>query len=121
MASQAITESLISNLLQYGGIRTLSSSTSYAILEKSFSDRDLKEQFDVSFVISGNIQAFGSTSRLYVELADLNTQQAIMSINKDFILESIFEVQDEIGRKILEKIQVEAVEGTKALASQRDF
>ena len=44
-----------------------------------------------------------------------------MSINKEFKLENIFEVQDEIGRKILEKIQVEAVEGTKALASQRDF
>ena len=121
LASQAITESLISNLLQYGGIKTLSSSTSFAILEKSFSDDDLKKQFDVSFVISGNIQAFGSTSRLYVELADLSTKQAIMSISKDFKLENIFEVQDEIGRKILEKIQVEAVEGTKALVSQRDF
>ena len=72
-------------------------------------------------MISGNIQAFGSTSRLYVELADLSTQQAFMSINKEFKLENIFEVQDEIGRKILEKIQVEPVEGTKALASQRDF
>ena len=121
LASQAITESLISNLLQYGGIKTLSSSTSFAIVEKSFSDDDLKEQFDVSYVISGNIQAFGKTSRLYVELADLSTQQAIMSIKKDFKLENIFEVQDEIGRKILEKIQVEAVEGTKALTSQRDF
>ena len=47
---------------------TLSSSSSYAILEKSFSDEDLKEQFDFRFVISGTIQAFGSTSRLYVEL-----------------------------------------------------
>ena len=74
MANQAFTESLISNLLQYGGIKTLSSSTSYAMLEKSFSDDDLKEQFNVSFVISGNIQAFGSTSRLYVKLADLNKQ-----------------------------------------------
>ena len=72
-------------------------------------------------MISGNIQAFGSTSRLYIELADLSTQQAIMSINKDFKLENIFEVQDEIGRKVLEKIQVEAVEGTRALTSQRDF
>ena len=121
LASQAITESLISNLLQYGGIKTLSSSTSYAILEKSFSNENLRKQFDVSFVISGNIQTFGTTSRLFVELADLRTQQALMSINKDFKLEDIFEVQDEIGRKILEKIQVEAVEGTKALASQRDF
>ena len=108
-------------MLQYGGINTLSSSTSYAILEKSFSDENLRKEFDVSFVISGNIQTFGTTSRLFVELADLRTQQALMSINKDFKLEHIFEVQDEIGRKILEKIQVEAVEGTKALASQRDF
>ena len=121
LASQAITESLISNLLQYEGIKTLSSSTSYAILEKSFSNENLRKQFDVSFVISGNIQTFGTTSRLFVELADLRTQQALMSINKDFKLEDIFEVQDEIGRKILEKIQVDAVEGTKALASQRDF
>ena len=84
MASQEIIESLISNLLQYGGIMTLSSSSSYVILEKSFSDENLKEQFDVRFVISGTIQAFGSTSRLYVELADLRTQKAIMSIKKDF-------------------------------------
>ena len=40
LASQAITQSLISNLFQYGGIKTLSSSTSYAISEKSFSDDD---------------------------------------------------------------------------------
>jgi len=121
LVSKAITESLISNLSQYVGIKTLASGTAYAIEEENFSDADLIERFNVSFVISGTIQTFGSNSRLFVEVSELKNQQALLSINKDFNLEQIFEVQDSIGRKILETIQVEAVEGKKALDFQKDF
>jgi TolB-like protein len=121
LASQAITESLISSLSQYGGVRTLASSTSYAAKQKAYSDADLMEKFGVNFVVSGSIQTFGTNSRLFAEVSDLKTNQALMSIKEDFKLEEIFDVQDKIGRSILEKIQVEAVEGTKALASRNDF
>ncbi len=121
LASQAITESLISSLSQYGGVRTLASSTSYAAKQKAYSDADLMEKFGVNFVVSGSIQTFGTNSRLFAEVSDLKTNQALMSIKEDFKLEEIFDVQDKIGRSILEKIQVEAVEGTKALASKNDF
>ena len=121
LASQAITESLISSLSQYGGVRTLASSTSYAVKQKAYSDADLMEKFSVNFVVSGSIQTFGTNSRLFAEVSDLKTNQALMSIKEDFKLEQIFDVQDKIGRSILEKIQVEAVEGTKAIASKNDF
>ena len=121
LASQAITESLISSLSQYGGVRTLASSTSYAAKQKAYSDADLVEKFGVNFVVSGSIQTFGTNSRLFAEVSDLKTNQALMSIKEDFKLEEIFDVQDKIGRSILEKIQVEAVEGKKALASKNDF
>ena len=121
LASQAITESLISSLSQYGGVRTLASSTSYAAKQKAYSDADLMEKFGVNFVVSGSIQTFGTNSRLFAEVSDLKTNQALMSIKEDFKLEEIFDVQDKIGRSILEKIQVEAVEGKKALASKNDF
>tara|TARA_E500000178_G_scaffold351110_1_gene411480 strand:+ start:341 stop:2191 length:1851 start_codon:yes stop_codon:yes gene_type:complete len=121
LASQAITESLISSLSQYGGVRTLASSTSYAVKQKAYSDADLMEKFGINFVVSGSIQTFGTNSRLFAEVSDLKTNQALMSIKEDFKLEEIFDVQDKIGRSILEKIQVEAVEGTKALASKNDF
>ena len=121
LASQAITESLISSLSQYVGVRTLASSTSYAAKQKAYSDADLMEKFGVNFVVSGSIQTFGANSRLFAEISDLKTNQALMSIKEDFKLEEIFDVQDKIGRSILEKIQVEAVEGTKALVSKNDF
>ena len=121
LASQAITESLISSLSQYGGVRTLASSTSYAAKQKAYSDADLVEKFGVNFVVSGSIQTFGTNSRLFAEVSDLKTNQALMSIKEEFKLEEIFDVQDKIGRSILEKIQVEAVEGAKALASKNDF
>jgi len=121
LASQAITESLISSLSQYGGVRTLASSTSYAAKQKAYSDADLMEKFGVNFVVSGSIQTFGTNSRLFAEVSDLKTNQALMSIKEDFKLEEIFDVQDKIGRSILEKIQVDAVEGTKVLASKNDF
>jgi TolB-like protein len=121
LASQAITESLISSLSQYGGVRTLASSTSYAAKQKAYSDTDLMEKFGVNFVVSGSIQTFGTNSRLFAEVSDLKTNQALMSIKEDFKLDQIFDVQDKIGRSILEKLQVEAVEGTKALDTQNDF
>jgi TolB-like protein len=121
IASQAITESLISSLSQYGGVRTLASSTSYAAKQKAYSDTDLMEKFGVNFVVSGSIQTFGTNSRLFAEVSDLKTNQALMSIKEDFKLDQIFDVQDKIGRSILEKLQVEAVEGTKALDTQNDF
>ena len=60
------------------------------------------EKFSVNFVVSGSIQTFGTNSRLFAEVSDLKTNQALMSIKEDFKLDQIFDVQDNIGRRILE-------------------
>lgn len=119
--SLALTESLISNLSQYNGITSLSSSTSFAAEKKGFSDTQLKDELNVNYSISGSIQSFGSNTRLYLELTDLKAQEVIWSHKEDFRLENMFDVQDKIGREILEKLQISAVVGSGANTWQKDF
>ena len=67
------------------------------------SDLDLKtfcNNFGVDFSVTGNIRSSGKRVRISVELSDASTGQAIWSNKFDRILEDIFDVQDEIVRKI---------------------
>ena len=109
--SNAITESLISNLSRYKMLSVLSSSTSFHILETKMPDSEITQRFHVKHVIQGSVQSFGENTRLTLELNDLLKGKVVWSDQVEFLLDDIFKIQDEIGNKILSQLQITAVEG----------
>lgn len=59
----------------------------------------------VRHVLQGNVQKLGSHWRVSMQLFDNMTQKITYSEKHDFVREDVFEVQDEIGRRVVESLQ----------------
>ena len=56
-------------------------------------------------LLQGNVQKFGSRWRVSIHLFDAMTQKSISSEQYDFTLNDVFDVQDEIGRQVVESLR----------------
>ncbi|MDQ6769182.1 MAG: protein kinase [Gemmatimonadota bacterium] len=63
--------------------------------------RDLR----VRHALQGTVQKLGSHWRVSIQLFDATTHKITLSEKHDFMLDNMFEVQDEIGRRVVESLQ----------------
>jgi TolB-like protein/tetratricopeptide (TPR) repeat protein len=56
-------------------------------------------------LLQGNVQRLGTHWRVSMHLFDAMMQKSISSETHDFVLENVFEVQDEIGRQVVESLR----------------
>jgi len=59
----------------------------------------------VRHVLQGNVQKVGTRWRVSIQLFDGMTQKSVLSEKHDFVMENIFDVQDEIGRRVVESLR----------------
>jgi serine/threonine protein kinase len=59
----------------------------------------------VRHVLLGNVQKRRDQWRVSLQLFDAMTQRIVFAETHDFVLESVFEVQDEIGRRVVESLR----------------
>ena len=55
--------------------------------------------------LQGNVQKMGAHWRVSLQLFDGTTQKISFSEKHDFLMEDVFEVQDEIGRRVVESLR----------------
>src|SRR5581483_6542511 len=60
----------------------------------------------VRHVLQGNVQKLGANWRVSIQLFDSHTHKPILSDQYEFITENVFEVQDEIGRRVVESLRI---------------
>jgi non-specific serine/threonine protein kinase len=56
-------------------------------------------------VLQGNVQKLGAHWRVSIHLFDAMTQKSVSSEQHDFDLQDVFDVQDEIGRQVVESLR----------------
>jgi serine/threonine protein kinase len=71
----------------------------------------------VRHVLQGNVQKLGTNWRVSIQLFDGIARQSILSEKYDFVMENVFDVQDEIGRRVVESLQTRF---PRALPKARD-
>ena len=83
-------------------------------------NQDIKEfskKFDLDFIVTGGIRASGKRVRISIELSDAKDDSIIWSNKYDRVLEDIFDLQDEIVRKIsialLGEIEISSLQRSK--------
>jgi TolB-like protein/Flp pilus assembly protein TadD len=59
----------------------------------------------VRHTLQGTVQKLGSQWRVSIQLFDAMTRKITLSEKHDFMLDNVFEVQDEIGRRVVESLQ----------------
>jgi adenylate cyclase len=105
--ARGITESMISTLSSYKAIKVLSSSTSYHAQKTEMLDNSIREDYGVDYLIRGSMQLMGNNARLNLEITDLKASKVTLSKKKDFKMEDIFKVQDELGNEILGDLSID--------------
>ncbi len=126
--ARGITESMISTLSSYQAIKVLSSSTSYHAKKTQMLDSSIREDYGVDYLIRGSMQVMGNNARLNLEITDLKAAKVTLSKKKDFNMEDIFKVQDELGNEILSALSIDLGVGSaqgsdwvKQWSSMEDF
>jgi len=101
-----ITEDIITELSKIRGLNTFSRPTVLAFRDKAVTPVQIGQQLKAAYVLTGSLRRSGNRLRINTQLVDTQTDFPLWSERYDREMKDVFEVQDEIARKIAEALRV---------------
>ncbi len=101
-----ITEDIITELSKIKGLKTFSRPTVLAYRDKAVTPAQIGQQLGAAYALGGSLRRSGDRLRINAQLVDTSTDFPIWSERYDREMKDVFEVQDEIARKIAEALRV---------------
>ena len=95
-----IVEDLITEFSMIKEIEILSRQSCFDFRDKSYSMDQFKTDFNLDYVVSGSIRIIDDRLRISAELSEISEGNVIWANKYDRVKEDIFDIQDEIVRKI---------------------
>ncbi len=101
-----ITEDIITELSKIKGLNIYSRPTVLAYRDKAVTPAQIGQQLNAAYVLAGSLRRAGSRLRINAQLVDTRTDFPLWSERYDREMKDVFEVQDEIARKIAEALRI---------------
>ncbi len=101
-----ITEDIITELSKIKGLNIFSRPTVLAYRDKQVTPAQIGQQLSAAYVLAGSLRRAGNRLRINAQLVDTHTDFPLWSERYDREMEDVFEVQDEIARKIAEALRI---------------
>src|SRR5215471_17797933 len=101
-----ITEDIITELSKIRGLNTFSRPTVLAYRDKPVTPTQIGNVLKAAYVLTGTLRRSGTRLRITTQLVDTHTDFPLWSERYDREMKDVFEVQDEIARKIAEALRV---------------
>ncbi len=101
-----ITEDVITELSKIRGLNTFSRPTILAFRDKPVTPAQIGQQLGAAYVLTGTLRRSGARLRINVQLVDTKTDFPLWSERFDREMKDVFEVQDEMARKIAEALRI---------------
>ena len=101
-----MTEDVITELSKIRTLRVFPRPTVMAFRDKSVTARQVAQQLNAQYVLAGSLRRSGNRIRITAQLVDTKTEFPLWSERFDRELQDVFEVQDEIARKIAEALRI---------------
>jgi serine/threonine protein kinase/Tfp pilus assembly protein PilF len=101
-----ITEDIITELSKIRGLNTFSRLTVLAFRDKPVTPAQIGQQLRAAYVLTGTLRRAGARLRISAQLIDTHTDFPLWSERFDREMKDVFEVQDEMARKIAEALRV---------------
>ena len=101
-----ITEDIITELSKIRGLNTFSRPTVLAFRDKTVTPVQIGQQLGAAYVLTGSLRRSGARLRINAQLVDTHTDFPLWSERFDREMKDVFEVQDEMARKIAEALRV---------------
>jgi TolB-like protein/Tfp pilus assembly protein PilF len=108
-------EDIVNNLSKIAGLRVAARTSSFAYKGKSEDVREIGRSLGVGTVLEGGVQKAGNRIRITIQLVNVRDGYHIWSERYDRDLEDVFAIQDEIGRKVVESLEVKLTEKEKRI------
>jgi serine/threonine protein kinase len=101
-----ITEDVITELSKIRRLNTFSRPTVLAFRDKPVTPAQIGQQLGAAYVLTGTVRRAGARLRISAQLVDTHTDFLLWSERFDREMKDVFEVQDEMARKIAEALRV---------------
>ncbi|HVN09332.1 MAG TPA: protein kinase [Patescibacteria group bacterium] len=101
-----ITEDIITELSKIKGLSIFSRPTVLAYRDKQVTPAQIGQQLKAAYVLAGSLRRAGNRLRINAQLVDTHTDFPLWSERYDREMKDVFEVQDEIARKIAEALRI---------------
>jgi serine/threonine protein kinase/tetratricopeptide (TPR) repeat protein len=101
-----ITEDVITDLSKIRGLNIFSRPTVLAFRDKPVTPAQVGQQLGAAYVLTGTLRRAGARLRITAQLVDTRTGFTLWSERFDREMKDVFEVQDEMARKIAEALRV---------------
>ncbi|MGC1291496.1 MAG: protein kinase [Candidatus Acidiferrales bacterium] len=101
-----ITEDVITELSKIRGLNTFSRPTVLAFRDKPVTPAQIGQQLGAAYALTGTLRRSGARLRINAQLVDTRTDFPLWSERFDREMKDVFEVQDEMARKIAEALRV---------------
>ncbi|MAF08774.1 MAG: hypothetical protein CL389_13105 [Acidiferrobacteraceae bacterium] len=102
-----ISEELINGLVQIEGLRVSSRLSAFAFKNQDLDVREMGEKLGVANILSGSVQKSGNRVRISVQLNWVKDGSTLWSHRYDQTLDDIFELQDDVARKVIDALKIE--------------
>jgi TolB-like protein/Tfp pilus assembly protein PilF len=103
--SDGITEEILNALVKVEGLQVTSRTSSFAFKGKIIDVKEIGKQLNVTTVLEGSVRKAGNKVRITAQLINCVDDYHLWSETYDRQLEDIFDVQDEISRKIANQLR----------------
>ncbi len=101
-----MTEDIITELLKIKGIQVFPRATVLPYRDKTVSARQLGEELNAAFVLSGTLRRAGNRLRINAQLVDASRDLPVWAERYDRKLEDVFAVQEDIARSIAQALRI---------------
>ena len=101
-----ITEDVITELSKIRGLKIFSRPTVLAFRDKQVTPQQVGQQLGAAYALTGTLRRAGARLRITAQLVDTHTDFPLWSERFDREMRDVFEVQDEMARKIAEALRV---------------
>ena len=101
-----ITEDIITELSKIKGLSIFSRPTVLTYRDKPVTPAQIGQQLNAAYVLAGSLRRAGNRLRINAQLVDTHTDFPLWSERYDREMADVFEVQDEIARKIAEALRI---------------
>jgi non-specific serine/threonine protein kinase len=101
-----ITEDVITELSKIRGLNIFSRPTVLAFRDQSVTPQQVGQKLGAAYVLTGTLRRSGARLRINAQLVDTRTDFPLWSERFDREMKDVFEVQDEMARKIAEALRV---------------
>jgi adenylate cyclase len=111
--SDGISEDIITDLSKIAGLMVIARNSSFAYKGRSVDVRTIGRELGVQSVLEGSIRRVGNRVRITAQLIDAISGGHLWADRYDRDLTDIFEVQDDVTRRIVDALKVTLSPGEK--------